>query len=196
MLASSCLWPLIDFSDLSTLDELSLWALVHSKNTNPFTLTKTLSSAFFIPISFIYFPFVLWSSQLPLSQCHSTHVNELSTTWWQQVFLGRKQWIKLEVVLFKTKHGWGASGSNCSPSYSGGRDQEDCSLKPTWANSLLNSISTKSITKKGMGSGSRCRPWVQIPVPQKQKKRKRKHTSTIGGGDTLSIGPLNFEKKV
>jgi hypothetical protein len=23
----------------------------------------------------------------------------------------------------------------CNPSYSGGRDQEDCSSKPTWANS-------------------------------------------------------------
>jgi hypothetical protein len=24
----------------------------------------------------------------------------------------------------------------CNPSYSGGRDQEDCSLRPGWANSL------------------------------------------------------------
>jgi hypothetical protein len=29
----------------------------------------------------------------------------------------------------------------------------------------------KPFTKKGWGSGSRCRPWVQVPVLQKEKKK-------------------------
>jgi hypothetical protein len=46
-----------------------------------------------------------------------------------------------------------------NPSYSGGRDQEDSSLKPTQANSSQNTISKKSITKKkSCWSDSTCRP--------------------------------------
>jgi hypothetical protein len=36
----------------------------------------------------------------------------------------------------------------CNPSYSGGRDQEDLSSKPAWANSSQDPILTKPITKK------------------------------------------------
>jgi hypothetical protein len=36
----------------------------------------------------------------------------------------------------------------CNPSYTEGRDQEDCGLKLAWANSLRNSISIKPIKKK------------------------------------------------
>jgi hypothetical protein len=51
----------------------------------------------------------------------------------------------------------------CNPSYSGGRDEEDQGLKPAQANSSQDLISKKkkkkkSITKKGLWSGSRCRP--------------------------------------
>jgi hypothetical protein len=42
----------------------------------------------------------------------------------------------------------------CSPSYSGGRDQEDHSSKPARANSLQDPISKKHITEKGWWSGS------------------------------------------
>jgi hypothetical protein len=38
----------------------------------------------------------------------------------------------------------------CNPSYSGGRDQEDCSSEPTPAKSLWDPISKKPITKKGL----------------------------------------------
>jgi hypothetical protein len=43
-----------------------------------------------------------------------------------------------------------------SPSYSGGRDQEDPGLKPAWANSSWDPILKKKklITKKGWWSGS------------------------------------------
>jgi hypothetical protein len=47
-----------------------------------------------------------------------------------------------------------------NPSYSGGRDQENCGLKPARANSLQDPISKKLFTKKGWWSGSRCRPSV------------------------------------
>jgi hypothetical protein len=41
----------------------------------------------------------------------------------------------------------------CNPSYSGGRDQEDCG-----SNRLQDPVSKEHITKKGWWSGSRCRP--------------------------------------
>jgi hypothetical protein len=37
-----------------------------------------------------------------------------------------------------------------NPSYSGGRDQEDCHSKPAQANSLQDPISKTPITKKGL----------------------------------------------
>jgi hypothetical protein len=52
----------------------------------------------------------------------------------------------------------------CNPSYSGGRDQEDCSLKPARTNSSGDPILKISITKKDWWSASRCGPWVQTPV--------------------------------
>jgi hypothetical protein len=39
----------------------------------------------------------------------------------------------------------------CNPSNLGGRDQEDCGLKPAWANSLRDPILKKSMIKKGGG---------------------------------------------
>jgi hypothetical protein len=44
--------------------------------------------------------------------------------------------------------GWGLVAHVCNPSYSGGRDQEDCSLKPAQANSLKDTILKKPFTKK------------------------------------------------
>jgi hypothetical protein len=37
-----------------------------------------------------------------------------------------------------------------NPSYSGGRDQEDCALKPGWANILQDPLSKKTHHKKGL----------------------------------------------
>jgi hypothetical protein len=61
-----------------------------------------------------------------------------------------------------------------APSYLGGRDQEDHSLKPAGANSLQDPILKKPFTEKGWWSGSRCKPLVQGPVLQKNKKQKQK----------------------
>jgi hypothetical protein len=38
----------------------------------------------------------------------------------------------------------------CNPRYSGGRDQEDCGLKPAWANSSSRSYLEKTHQKKGL----------------------------------------------
>jgi hypothetical protein len=46
----------------------------------------------------------------------------------------------------------------CNPSYSGGRDLEDCSWKPARANTSGDPISKKNTTKKYWWSGSRYRP--------------------------------------
>jgi hypothetical protein len=43
---------------------------------------------------------------------------------------------------------WVPVAHACNPSYSGGRDQEDHSSKPSWANSSEDPISKKTITKK------------------------------------------------
>jgi hypothetical protein len=39
----------------------------------------------------------------------------------------------------------------CNPSYSGGRDQEDCGLKSSWANSSRNPISKNPSQKRAGG---------------------------------------------
>jgi hypothetical protein len=39
----------------------------------------------------------------------------------------------------------------CNPSYSGGRDQEDHSSKPAWANGLWDSIGEKPSQKSAGG---------------------------------------------
>jgi hypothetical protein len=46
----------------------------------------------------------------------------------------------------------------CNPSYLGGRDQEDHSSKPAWANSSQDPILKKHITKKGWWSGPEFKP--------------------------------------
>jgi hypothetical protein len=45
----------------------------------------------------------------------------------------------------------GANDLPCNPGYLGGRDQEDHSSKPAWANSSQDPISKTPITKKGAG---------------------------------------------
>jgi hypothetical protein len=57
-----------------------------------------------------------------------------------------------------------------NPSNSGGRDQEDCGLRPVWANSLQDPISKNHQKKKDWWNSSRCRSCVQTPVLQRKKK--------------------------
>jgi hypothetical protein len=53
--------------------------------------------------------------------------------------------------FFETKSYYGLAllAHTCSPSYSGGRDQEDRGSKPAQANSLRDPIVKKPFTKKG-----------------------------------------------
>jgi hypothetical protein len=58
----------------------------------------------------------------------------------------------------------------CNPSYSGGRDQEDCSLKPTWANGSRDPILKKTLHKNRAGGVAQdVSPEFK---PQKQKTKK------------------------
>jgi hypothetical protein len=65
----------------------------------------------------------------------------------------------------------------CSPSYLGGRDQGDGSLKPGWANSLQDPILKNPLQKRAggvtQGVGPEFKP--QLP-PEKKKMEKDQHT--------------------
>jgi hypothetical protein len=64
-----------------------------------------------------------------------------------------------------------------NPSYSGGKDQEDCCSKPAWANSLQDPIPKIPITKKAggvaQGVGLEFKPWYQ------NKKKKKLSSEAI-----------------
>jgi hypothetical protein len=46
--------------------------------------------------------------------------------------------------------GWASVAHACNPSYSGGRDQEDCGSKPALANSSARPYLQKPFTKIGL----------------------------------------------
>jgi hypothetical protein len=61
----------------------------------------------------------------------------------------------------------------CNPSDSGGRDPEDCSSKPTWANSWRGSISRKKkITEKGLVEWLKVKALSSNSRTTKKKKKK------------------------
>jgi hypothetical protein len=69
--------------------------------------------------------------------------------------------VKSTKVVFsslKTLHCRASVAHACNPSYSGGRDQEDHSSKPAWANSLGDARLKTPITKRAgevtQGEGS------------------------------------------
>jgi hypothetical protein len=57
----------------------------------------------------------------------------------------------LYMAPFKNSLGRALVAHACNPSYSGGRDQEDCGSKPAWENSSKDPISKKPFTKKKKG---------------------------------------------
>jgi hypothetical protein len=67
-----------------------------------------------------------------------------------------------------------------NPSYSGDRDQEDCGLKPAWANSLRDSILGKQnktkITKNRAGRVAQGIDPAFQPQYCKTNKQTKKHT--------------------
>jgi hypothetical protein len=75
----------------------------------------------------------------------------------------------------------------CNPSYSAGRDQEDCGSNPAQANSLWNLISKTPITEKDWWNGSRCRPRVQTPVLPKKNHGKASPKEELLGPGAASL---------
>jgi hypothetical protein len=56
--------------------------------------------------------------------------------------------IQEELVWsFRKRFGWARVALDCNPGYLGGRDQENHSSKPTWANSSQDTISKKPFQK-------------------------------------------------
>jgi hypothetical protein len=62
----------------------------------------------------------------------------------------------------------------CNPSYSGGKDQEDCSSKPAQVNSLRDSISKKPKNPAQKRAGRVAQDGGPEFKPQYHKKEKKK----------------------
>jgi hypothetical protein len=58
----------------------------------------------------------------------------------------------------------------CNPSFSGGRDQEDHSLKPTWANSSTRPYLKKPFTKIGLVK------WLKVKALSSSSSTAKKKT--------------------
>jgi hypothetical protein len=71
----------------------------------------------------------------------------------------------------------------CNPSYLGGKDQEDCSLKPAQArlagNSLQDPISKKAIMKKDVVEWLKVYPLSSNPSTAKKQKQKTKNKKNL-----------------
>jgi hypothetical protein len=67
----------------------------------------------------------------------------------------------------------------CNPSYSGGRDQEDCGSKPARANSLGDPISKIPSTKRAM-------EWLKVWALSSSP-----NTTKISGVEDLKLGRLS-----
>jgi hypothetical protein len=65
-----------------------------------------------------------------------------------------------------------------NPNYSGGRNQENHSLKPAWANSLQDLISKKPFTKNDCEVAQNVGPEFK-PQSSKKKKQEPKDSVTI-----------------
>jgi hypothetical protein len=62
----------------------------------------------------------------------------------------KKKWRKYATGLIRNQS-WVPMAHTYNPSYSGGRDQEDCGLKPAWANSPWDPISKKPSQNRASG---------------------------------------------
>jgi hypothetical protein len=89
--------------------------------------------------------------------------------------------IHLSVVIYnqnvcnkKDKDSRGLVAHTCNPRYSGGRDQEDQSLKPAWANSSRDTILKQPITKKGLVEWLEVKSLSASPSTTKKKKEKKR----------------------
>jgi hypothetical protein len=103
----------------------------------------------------------------------------------------------------------GASGLHCNPSYSGGRDREDWSLKPAQANSLRDPISkipnTHTHTHKTKNRAdraaqeeqclpSKCETLSSNPSTIKKKKKKKNQPREHNQSWLLGFRPEQLDK--
>jgi hypothetical protein len=76
----------------------------------------------------------------------------------------------LKAIRKKYQVSWAPVAHACNPSYSGGRDWEDCVSKPAPANTLQDSISKKPFTKKRLAE------WLKVEAqssnPRTEKKKE------------------------
>jgi hypothetical protein len=66
---------------------------------------------------------------------------------------------------------------SCNPSYSGGRDQEDCGSKPAWANSSRDCILKNPSQKRAGGVAQGEGPEFK-PSTAKEKKNRPSNISS------------------
>jgi hypothetical protein len=81
----------------------------------------------------------------------------------------------------------------CNPSYSGGRDQEDHSWKPAWANTSQDLISEKPIIKRAGGGAQGVGPEFK---PQYHKTNKQKQITASDLHNPLSQSLRNSQNDV
>jgi hypothetical protein len=80
------------------------------------------------------------------------------------------------VLSFKKKQSWVLVAHACNPSNLGGRDQEDCGLKPAQANRSVRSYLEKTLHQNRAGGVAQGEgPEFKPQYRKKKKKRKGKH---------------------
>jgi hypothetical protein len=86
-------------------------------------------------------------------------------------------WIGLLKKISDTKKkkviSWALVAHTGNPSYSGRRGQEDCGLKPAWANSSRDAITKKPFTKIGLVEWLKVNALSSSPSTAKKKKKKK-----------------------
>jgi hypothetical protein len=84
-----------------------------------------------------------------------------------------------------------------NPSYSGGKDQEDHSLKPAWANNSQDSISKNPIKKNWAGGMAQSEGLSSSPQTAKRKKRnKERKRNACPSSQFLAAGQMGDSRVV
>jgi hypothetical protein len=91
--------------------------------------------------------------------------------------------VSLRFLIFKRGELSGAPVTHaCIPSYSGGRDQEDCGLKPAQANSSCDPHLKKTLHKKRAGGVAQgVGPELELQYHKKKNLKKGKTEAGCGG---------------
>jgi hypothetical protein len=63
---------------------------------------------------------------------------------------GKREGKERKIYPLRERTSWMLVTRACNPSYSGGRDQEDCSLKPAWVGYPITLHKSLSYHKKGL----------------------------------------------